>query len=584
MFGRVLKIESKEVFVENTTKQIQSNLIGYHVVFDGQTRLIGEIIYVDVNYFQIRLIGEIYQNKLLPGFNKFPTINSICRIITKPELELILGNQDIQNQDNLLIGKSSVYDNFNVTVNVNDFFSNHFSIIGNTGSGKSCGVARLIQNLFSNNKKMPENSHFIIFDAYGEYKSALQKINQSQNINIVNYTTSTASISDSNLLTIPIYFLEVDDLAILLNINDSSLLPVLEKTLRYVYIFNGNDEMCKKYKNDILAKSLIELLSSGRTSQQVRDQIIAVLSDYNTDEINLNTTIYQPGYERTLKQCLNIDAQGKMPAIDLVIEFLKKFSELNVDQIEVKPIKYNLDDLYYALEFALISEGTLNNSVAYEKLSQLKIRLHAIINSDRKKYFETNEFQTKDEYIKGLFSIETGNAAQIVNVNFNYIDDRFAKSIVKILCKLLYNYSATLQNRGSFPINILIEEAHRYVNKDSDIEIIGYNIFERIAKEGRKYGVLLGLITQRISELSPMILSQCSNFIIFRIYYPDDIKMIESMVPNITKDLINRVKTLYPGSALLFGNAFKIPLIVNLEIPDPMPTSTNVNLANIWYK
>ena len=584
MFGRVLKIESKEVFVENTTKQIQSNLIGYHVVFDGQTRLIGEIIYVDVNYFQIRLIGEIYQNKLLPGFNKFPTINSICRIITKPELELILGNQDIQNQDNLLIGKSSVYDNFNVTVNVNDFFSNHFSIIGNTGSGKSCGVARLIQNLFSNNKKMPENSHFIIFDAYGEYKSALQKINQSQNINIVNYTTSTASISDSNLLTIPIYFLEVDDLAILLNIDDSSLLPVLEKTLRYVYIFNGNDEMCKKYKNDILAKSLIELLSSGRTSQQVRDQIIAVLSDYNTDEINLNTTIYQPGYERTLKQCLNIDAQGKMPAIDLVIEFLKKFSELNVDQIEVKPIKYNLDDLYYALEFALISEGTLNNSAAYEKLSQLKIRLHAIINSDRKKYFETNEFQTKDEYIKGLFSIGTGNAAQIVNVNFNYIDDRFAKSIVKILCKLLYNYSTTLQNRGSFPINILIEEAHRYVNKDSDIEIIGYNIFERIAKEGRKYGVLLGLITQRISELSPMILSQCSNFIIFRIYYPDDIKMIESMVPNITKDLINRVKTLYPGSALLFGNAFKIPLIVNLEIPDPMPTSTNVNLANIWYK
>ena len=198
MFGRVLKIESKEVFVENTTKQIQSNLIGYHVVFDGQTRLIGEIIYVDVNYFQIRLIGEIYQNKLLPGFNKFPTINSICRIITKPELELILGNQDIQNQDNLLIGKSSVYDNFNVTVNVNDFFSNHFSIIGNTGSGKSCGVARLIQNLFSNNKKMPENSHFIIFEAYVEYKSALQKINQSQNINIVNYTTSTASISDSN--------------------------------------------------------------------------------------------------------------------------------------------------------------------------------------------------------------------------------------------------------------------------------------------------------------------------------------------------------------------------------------------------
>ena len=118
---------------------------------------------------------------------------------------------------------------------------------------------------------------------------------------------------------------------------------------------------------------------------------------------------------------------------------------------------------------------------------------------------------------------------------------------------------------------------------DNDINVIGYNVFDRISKEGRKYGLLLGLITQRLSELSATALSQCSNFIVFRMYYPDDIKMITSISSNVTPEAVERVKSLRPGSALLFGSAFKVPLITQFEIPNPMPTSTSVNITSKWY-
>ena len=130
---------------------------------------------------------------------------------------------------------------------------------------------------------------------------------------------------------------------------------------------------------------------------------------------------------------------------------------------------------------------------------------------------------------------------------------------------------------------MIIEEAHRYVKNDNDIEIIGYNIFDRITKEGRKYGIILGLITQRPSELSTTSISQCSNFIVLKLYYPDDLELIKKITANISENMINKVKTLRPGMALCFGNAFKVPLVASLGLPDPMPESTSVNLVDTWF-
>ena len=583
MFGKILRIEDKVLIVDNLKKESLTNLVGYHVVFEDRVKLVGEITFGDEEVFHIILVGFFVGEKFSSGTDIFPSSKAVCRLVYKNELEQIIGNQNTTLPANLLLGASSVYNGFNVSINMNDFFSNHFAVIGNTGSGKSCGVARIFQNIFAENKKNPTNSHIIIFDAYGEYRSSLVNIDKHPGINVKFLTSETNLKETDELLKIPPYLLEADDLALLLNLKDSELITTLQKTLTYVYIFKGEDEICKKYKNDIVAKGLQDMLSSGKTSQQIRDQAIAFLTKFSTEDINLETVISQPGLSRTMRQCFNIDSQGKLLAVEWITEYLKKFSELNIEQVHVIPSEYTLDDLYYALEFAIVSEGGLNNEKIYEKLNRLKTQLHGIINSDQRLFFEYSGFVSRETYIKNLFTAPNGDNVQIIDVDFNGIDDRLAKVIIKIISKIFYRYTTTLENRGSFPINIVVEEAHRYIQQDTDIDVIGYNIFDRISKEGRKYGLLLGLITQRLSELSATALSQCSNFIVFRMYYPEDIKIISSIASNVTVDAIEKVKSLRPGSALLFGTAFKVPLITQFEIPNPMPTSTSVDIVKTWY-
>ena len=150
--------------------------------------------------------------------------------------------------------------------------------------------------------------------------------------------------------------------------------------------------------------------------------------------------------------------------------------------------------------------------------------------------------------------------------------------------KLFFNFATSLKNRASFPIHVILEEAHRYVQNDNDINIIGYNIFDRITKEGRKYGMLLGFVTQRPSELSTTCLSQCSNFFIFRLFHPEDLNIVISMSSNLTNQEIEKLKTLRPGTALVFGSAFQVPLMTKFYLPNPLPKSTNVDLEKIWYE
>ena len=102
---------------------------------------------------------------------------------------------------------------------------------------------------------------------------------------------------------------------------------------------------------------------------------------------------------------------------------------------------------------------------------------------------------------------------------------------------MLFEYCKNHKNELKYPFHIILEEAHRYVQNDSDVEVLGYNIFERITKEGRKYGVLLTLISQRPSELSETSLSQCANFLIFKMLHPMDVEYIKRMIPNITNNI-----------------------------------------------
>lgn len=585
MFGKILDVTENMIIVENLSKAIQTNFLNIHVIFPEKNRsVVGEIIQVTKEAFHIILIGEIRESYFQNGILKVPSLESTCRVICQSELELLIGSQNYASKKTLLLGNSINYEGFKITINKEEFFSHHFAIIGNTGTGKSCGVARILQNIFYyNSEALPLSAHIILFDVYGEYHSALTKMETIPGIHTKTYTTDVKSTKEE-IVKIPPYFLDVDDLAILLNVKDSSLLSVLEKTLKYVFIFKSTDPKALEYKNDIISKCLLDIFSSGKNPSQIRDQVISILMKYNTPQLNLDSEIVQPGYTRTIKQCLNIDAQGKINALQFVIDYLSQFNKVELETGLIGDnFIYDLDDLYYALEFALLSEGTFNSQKMYEKANNLKIRLHAIINSDLKHFFEIPNPVSKEIYIKSLFQTSVMEPVQIVNMNFNYIDERFAKILTKIFSRLFFQYTTNLNPRGSFPVHIILEEAHRYVNHDSDTEVIGYNIFDRITKEGRKYGIIMGFITQRPSELSATALSQCSNFISFRLFHPEDLKIISSISANITTRDFEKIKTLRPGMALAFGSSFPIPIIAKLDLPDPLPNSSNISVTNSWF-
>lgn len=577
MFGKVLRIDNNELTIENLGKKALSSLMNVHAVFEDETRkIIGEIIFIDETVIKILLVGEIVNNTFISGVIKKPSGITNIRIVTFPELELIFGKNQL-NKDNLLLGRSAIYNNLNISVPLNSFFANHSAIIGNTGSGKSCGLARILQNLFLVNPQKPVNAHIVLFDAYGEYVNAFQELN-SNGFKTINYTAKIEKEGERQL-SFPAYFLDVDDLAILLQVQSSEQIPVLTKALKLVTIFKSNNPLMKEYKNDIIANCLLDILTSGRSSSHIRDQIIAVLSHYNTETLNLDAIIHQPGYDRTFRQCLLIDEQGKMNAIFEVVKFLQNFEKVNLDNLKVTTdFAYTLDDLYYALEFALISEGVINSNTSYEQNNILKNRLQSIINSNEKEIFKFDEYISKETFVETMF-----NGVQLININLDNLDDRFAKIITKLYSKLLFNYTTSRNPRGKFSVNIVLEEAHRYVQNDNDINIIGYNIFDRITKEGRKYGTLLTFITQRPSELSTTALSQCANYIVFRVFHPEDLNIVRSMSTNVSSETLEQIKGLNPGTAFCFGTGFKIPTLVMFTLPRPLPESTSLKISELWY-
>lgn len=584
MFGNIISIIDEYIKIENISHKVESSLVGMHIVFEKNYRVVCEILSITKDEIDCIMIGEFTDSGFLSGIIHKPNYDSKIRMINKDEVIMLLGNQKVDTPTDLYIGKSLIYDGFNVSANIDRFFSNHFAIIGNTGSGKSCSVARIFQNLFYRKEYVPTKANIILFDVYGEYKPALDMINQTQWCRCKQVTTDTRNTSN-DIIKLPIYYLDVDDLALLLNVESPSQLPIIEKSLRYVYLFTEEESTVIAYKNNIIAKAIMDILTSGKTSTQIRDQVVAVLSNFYTKDINLESKIVQPGYVRTLRQCLNVDATGKINTIQLVIDYLDVFinEELQLNS-SMKPRNYKLKDLYNAFEFALISEGVLKSDKIYDLNNILKVRLDTIMNSNYAMYFETDEYISKDEYVKRLFTHNSGMKAQIVNFNLNYVDERFAKNLTKIFSKLFFDYAIALEDRGGFPIQIVLEEAHRYVQNDNDINTIGYNIFDRITKEGRKYGVVLGLITQRPSELSNTALSQCSNYIVLRMIHPEDLKIIKAITLGVAPSDIDKLKTLRPGVAICFGNAFSIPVFAKIDKPQPTPDSNNAHIREEWFE
>lgn len=586
MLGEIISVEENTIIlklsIDLTKSQSIVNL--FALIEDAGKKIIGEITDVKDGKAWIHLLGELNEDKFVPGVIRKPSFGATVNLVSRERMPFIMSVGDYQENKHLLLGKSAVYQDIDISVDINGFFSNHFAIFGSTGSGKSCSVARIFQNLFEKKNSIPYRASIFIFDAYGEYHQAFSQLHEiTPELNFKAYTTNL-QFGESEILKLPLWLMNVDDIAILLGAEKASQLPILEKALKFVTVFAQEEDTVIKYKNDVIARALLDVLASGRAPAQIRDQVTSVLTSYSTKDLNLETTIYQPGYSRPLKQCLFIDATGKIRDMELLINFLETFLSNDLElKLPDGTFKYNLNDLAHAFDFAVISEGALLSEKIFDDVNLLKVRLHTMANGEASMYFDYPEYITRDQYIRNLLMAPDGRKAQIINFNINYVDDRLAKTITKVYSHLLFDYCKDNRNRGTLPFHIVLEEAHRYVQNDSDVDLLGYNIFERIAKEGRKYGVVLGLISQRPSELSETTLSQCNNFLVFKMLHPKDISYIREMVPNVTEEIMKKIRILQPGSCIAFGLAFKIPVIIQFRMPNPSPSSDSCDVSNIWF-
>lgn len=580
MFGKIIYISNNEAHVERVKGEETTNVMNMHVIFeDEKKKILGEVEDIGDEIIKIRFLGEIVGDRFMGGVIRKPTFNSTLRLIRQDEVALLVGED---NDSSFTLGVSPLYDDYPIRVDINDLFSSHMAIFGNSGSGKSCGVARILQNIFSNPKLLPFKSNFFIFDAYGEYHNALKDLNKiNPNLNFKFYTTNTTQ-TDGGILNVPIWLLDIDDWALLLRCEKHSQLTIIERMLKLVNIFASDDDMSTRYKNHLIAKAIMTILYTNQTASSKRNDVFQILATCSTNEFNLEAPVQGIGYTRKFRECFTIDTSGQFPESILMTEYVTSFIDEALDTYEPTEMKYyTLEDLEKALDFTLISEGLLRNEESYGDAVTLKVRLHSLTISENSKYLRYPNFITRENYIATLVSVN-GRKAQVINFNLEDVEDWFAKVVVKIYSKMLFNFTKRLKDRASIPFHIFVEEAHRYVQKDIDVDLIGYNIFERIAKEGRKYGIILNLISQRPVEISETVISQCANFLIFKLNHPRDVEYITKMLPNISAEIVEKQKSLQPGTCMAFGLAFKVPMIVKMQMPDPAPSSSSCDVVATW--
>ncbi len=581
MFGKIKYISENIALIENNgSDEGATDLMNINVIFEApDQRILGEVTEFNKEEIKIRFLGEYVNNRYVNGVIRKPLLSSQIRIINNEELMELVGKE---SNKSFVLGNSAIYKEYKVCPEINALLSNHIGIFGNTGSGKSCGVARIVQNLFSNPHMLSYNANIFVFDAYGEYKNAFGSINEINPNYNYKFITTRPIEQDDFLLQIPVNLLNLDDFALLLQATNHSQLPIIERTIRLAKIFSQDTEESIHYKNHLIAKALLAILFSNQTTARKKNEVFQIIEVCHTNEFNFDSTIAGLGYTRTFSECFEIDSNGYFGESVLITDYILKHIEDTYEEME-EPTEYNysLVDFAKALEFTMISEGFQNNSNLYNDAIILKVRLSTILNTKVGKYFSNNGYTSLDKYVSSLV-VKNNKKAQIININLEDVDDTYAKVIVKIMSRLFFEFSKNLQARATIPFHIFLEEAHRYIQRDNDTYLLGYNIFERIAKEGRKYGVLLGIISQRPVEISDTVISQVSNFLIFKMTHPKDIKYIEEMLPNISADVIEKQKTLQPGSCVGFGGAFKIPMIMRLELPNPLPYSSNCDVSARW--
>ena len=449
-----------------------------------------QIIKSDKKVISLQLVGSISNNKFERGIGTYPLVEDDVCLADENDFKIIFEGQE--RGKNIEIGLFSQNEKFKVLINVDNFFSKHVAVLGTTGSGKSCAVAKILQKVLEF-----KDSHLILLDLHGEYVKAFP---------------NKSNIITGSELEIPYWLLDYDELQDLCI--DKSESAAHNQTM----IFK---EAILKAKRDSIGKDGLGL-----------EEIFTI-----------DTPIYFD--------------------LNEVHDFIKNKNEEMVPGARAEKEK----------------QGSF-----YGQFTRFLTRLESKINDQRFAFMFKPKKYTKSEHLESFMRLLLGRNQDeyknITVIDLSGIPFEIVEIVVSVLSRLIFDFNFWNKQKRECPLCIVYEEAHNYIPRNRSS--IAKMSVERIAKEGRKYGVSLIVVSQRPSELSETVLSQCNNFISLRVTNPDDQNYVKKLVPDQNAELMNMLSILRRGEALIIGEAVVMPVRVLMDLPSPTPDSDDIKFFDKW--
>lgn len=598
-------------------------------------------------YLVATMIGTIENSgKYIQGVYNYPILDNPVWYVTSPDLDNIFDQKEktttnFEDDYYLPIGTSPSFSDYKIKINPDKFFGKHAAILGNTGSGKSCTFASIIQSMFQfeyNGKKL-QNAHIIIFDTNGEYRQAFQgtKENPYKNLNEVN-----AFHIDRNGMKVPFWFMNFADLDFLFEPTSGTQAPVFKRALglaknqtvstvkrlipqTYISKLEGIVNECEENNFKIKGTIFFEIenfISELETLQTDFDKtnIMSSLQNLFSEKNKLTQNgQYVNGYVST--QVLTNSSNTIKTEISLYNVSIRNqeiTEERNIDL----PIYFNFSDLIERFFDEAISEQENSGNRLREFVSTLRLRLQSYLGDERIsqpllltqteeitsalakfisfvlgdfcKVYKTEDTDLFTKFYKEQLAKEeieklvTNKPSQITVIDMSLLPFEVLETVTGLIGRLILEFVSRFpeSDRGKLPMVIALEEAQNYIPEKNrgDRESIAKKVFERIAREGRKYGISLLVSSQRPSELSKTVLSQCNSFIIHRLQNPEDQKYVRQLVSAANEDILQQLPILPQQHVVIMGDAVRTPVQAKMNTANPRPNSNNPKFIENWTK
>ncbi len=588
------------------------------------------------------MVGTIENSgKYVQGVYNYPILNNPVWYVTKKDLDCIFDHfnpedkKPVNFDDDyyLPIGTSPSFSDYKIKINPDKFFGKHAAILGNTGSGKSCTFASIIQSMFDfdyNGKKL-NNAHIIIFDTNGEYKAAFQGTKETpyKNLKEVN-----AFHIDKTGMKVPFWFMNFADFDFLFEPTSGTQAPVFKRALglaKNQRVITGKPILDKFTERGILGlfdaspddiKKKKKYSDYGTWKYKVDNEILGlgntIAPNGNQILIDIQSSLLALGANNTLN-----DEKNALALLES--KYLEYSSSQSVEQIAIEknidlPIWFNFQDLIARFFDEAINEQENSGNRLREFVSTLRLRLQSYLSDERiaqplllnhtdeitnalakfisfilgdfcKVYQDTDtdlftEFYKQQLAKDEIEKLEPNKPSQITIIDMSLLPFEVLETITGLIGRLILEFVSRFpeSDRGKLPMVIALEEAQNYIPEKNrgDKESIAKKVFERIAREGRKYGISLLVSSQRPSELSKTVLSQCNSFIIHRLQNPEDQKYVRQLVSAANEDILQQLPILPQQHVVIMGDAVRTPVQARMNTANPRPNSNNPKFVENW--